>query len=101
MIRSAFLLSLCFTAAAGEQRQFGEAWSRNMVSGEKGLPAVFDLETSRNVKWVAGVGTGSYSTPGVAGRRVCFGTNDGRPRDNRHEGDRGVFLCLEEETGRL
>jgi outer membrane protein assembly factor BamB len=91
----------CSTIFAGDQRQFGEAWSRNMVSSERGLPAVFDLETGRNVKWAAELGTESYSTPVIAGGRVFIGTNNGRPRDNRHEGDRGVFLCLEEETGRL
>src|ERR1051326_6114125 len=95
----------CFLLAsgfAGEQRQFGEAWSRNMVSEEKGLPAVFDLETGRNVKWVAELGTESYSTPVVAGGRVFIGTNNGRPRDPRHEGDRGVLMCLEigRESGR-
>jgi outer membrane protein assembly factor BamB len=95
------LILICVAVLGGEQRQFGEAWSRNMVSSEKGLPAVFDLETGRNIKWVAELGTESYSTPAVAGGRVFIGTNNGRPRDKRQEGDRGVFLCLEEETGRL
>lgn len=72
-----------------------------MVSAEKGLPAFFDLETGRNVKWVAELGTESYSTPVVAGGRVFIGTNNERPRDPRQVGDRGVFLCLEEETGRF
>src|SRR4051812_34376703 len=81
-------------AFGGEQRQFGEAWSRNMVSKERGLPAVFDLETGRNVKWVAELGTESYSTPVVAGGRVFIGTNNERPRDPRQLGDRGVFMCL-------
>lgn len=97
----AFALLFASVIIGGEQRQFGEAWSRNMVSSEKGLPAVFDVETGRNIKWIAELGTESYSTPVVAGGRVFIGTNNGRPRDRHIEGDRGVFLCLEEETGRL
>jgi outer membrane protein assembly factor BamB len=92
---------LCCASFAGEQRQFGEAWSRNMVSKERGLPAVFDLQTGQNVKWVAELGTESYSTPVVAGGRVFVGTNNERPRDPRHQGDRGVFMCFDEETGKL
>ena len=72
-----------------------------MVSKEKRLPAVFDLETGRNVKWIAELGTESYSTPVVAGGRVFIGTNNERPRDKRHAGDRGVFMCFEEATGKL
>src|SRR5947209_12935992 len=101
MIRWFLGFVFCLASFGGEQRQFGEAWSRNMVSSEKGLPAIFDLETGRNVKWVAELGTESYSTPVVAGGRVFIGTNNGRPRDQRQEGDRGVFMCLEEGTGRL
>jgi len=84
-----------------EQRQFGEAWSRNMVSAEKGLPSTFNIEEGINVKWLAELGTESYSTPVVAGGRVFIGTNNERPRDPKHAGDRGVFMCLEEESGKL
>jgi outer membrane protein assembly factor BamB len=92
---------LCFAALAGDQAQFGQAWSRNMISPEKGLPSVFDLETGRNIKWIAELGTESYSTPVVAGGRVYVGTNNERPRDPKVKGDRGIFMCLDEETGRL
>lgn len=100
-MRWLILIVLCSTTFGGESRQFGEAWSRNMVSKERGLPAVFDLETGRNVKWIAELGTESYSTPVVAGGKVFIGTNNGRPRDKRHEGDRGVFMCFEEASGKL
>lgn len=61
----------------------------------------FDPETGRNVKWVAPLGTESHSTPVIAGGRVFIGTNNGQPRDPKHEGDRGVFMCFEEETGKF
>jgi outer membrane protein assembly factor BamB len=37
----------------------------------------------------------------VAGGRVYIGTNNNRPRDAKHRGDRGVLLCLDETDGRL
>jgi outer membrane protein assembly factor BamB len=86
---------------AADQPQWGRAWSRNMVSDETGLADSFDPATGKNIKWVADLGTETHSTPVVARGRVYIGTNNGRPRDARHEGDRGVFLCLDEKTGQL
>ncbi len=86
---------------AADQPQWGEAWSRNMVSGEKGLADSFDPETGRNIKWIAPLGTQSHSTPVVAGGRVYIGTNNEMPRDPAHTGDRGVMLCLDEKDGHL
>src|SRR5438094_886832 len=90
-----------FQAPASDQAQWGQAWSRNMVSDEKGLPDPFDPTTGRNIKWVAQLGTETHSTPVVAGGRVYIGTNNGEPRDARHQGDRGALVCLEAQTGRL
>jgi outer membrane protein assembly factor BamB len=86
---------------AGDQPQWGERYSRNMVSGETGLPKTFDPATGMNIKWVVPLGTQTYSTPVVASGRVLIGTNNERPRDSRHNGDRGVLLCLDEEDGSL
>jgi outer membrane protein assembly factor BamB len=95
------LASTHSVASATDQPQWGQAWSRNMVSAVKGLPASFDPKTGRNVKWVARLGTETHATPVVANGRVFLGTNNGAPRDPRHEGDRGVFLCFEEATGQF
>jgi outer membrane protein assembly factor BamB len=86
---------------AGDQPQWGQRWSRNMVSGEAGLPDRFDPKTGGNVKWSAPLGTECYSTPVVAGGKVLIGTNNGQPRDPRHRGDRGVLVCLSEADGSL
>jgi outer membrane protein assembly factor BamB len=94
------LATACLIQAA-DHPQFGQAWSRNMVSDEKHLPEIFDPATKRNVRWVAELGTESHSTPVIAGGRIFIGTNNGEPRDPKHEGDRGVFMCLEEATGKL
>ena len=88
-------------AGAADQPQWGQAWSRNMVSEEKGLPDSFNPETGRNIKWSAELGTETHSSPVVAGGRVFIGTNNGHPRDPRHQGDRGVLMCFDEQTGRF
>ena len=72
-----------------------------MVSSERKLAESFDPATGENIKWIAPLGTESYSTPVVAGGKVLIGTNNGRPRDPRHKGDRGVMLCLDEKDGSL
>lgn len=89
------------TVNAGDWAQFGQAWSRNMASPERGLPGEFDPATGRNVKWSAELGGDGHGTPVVAGGRVYIGTNNEHPRDPAHVGDRGVMLCLDEATGKL
>jgi len=88
-------------SSAADQPQWGERFSRNMVSAETGLPEAFDLATGSHVLWVAELGTETHATPVVAGGRVYLGTNNGRPRDPRQVGDRGVLMCFEERTGRF
>jgi outer membrane protein assembly factor BamB len=84
---------------AGDQAQWGEAWSRNPVSAEAGLPAGFDPESGENVEWWVALGSETHSTPVVAGGRVLVGTNNGNPRDPRHTGDRSVLMCFDEKDG--
>ena len=106
---SIFVLSLAwfafsnstFIACAADQPQWGQAWTRNMVSDEKKLPDSFDPATGKNIKWAARLGTHNYSTPVVAGGRVYIGTNNEEPRDPKHQGDRGVLMCLDEKTGKF
>ncbi|MHC4556152.1 MAG: outer membrane protein assembly factor BamB family protein [Planctomycetota bacterium] len=94
-------LFLICAVSADDQPQWGQRYSRNMVSGETGLPETFDPATGKNIKWVVPLGTESYATPVVAGGKVLIGTNNERPRDPRHKGDRGVLLCLDEKDGSL
>jgi outer membrane protein assembly factor BamB len=93
--------TLRFPACAADQPQWGQAWSRNMVSDERGLPDSFDPASGRNIKWSAELGTETHSTPVVAGGRVYIGTNNGHPRDPAQPGDRGVLMCFDEQTGRF
>lgn len=96
----AFAFGLSFLTA-GDQPQWGRAWTRNLVSPEKPLPHSFDPKSGVNVKWTARLGTETHSSPIVAGGRVYIGTNNGEPRDPKHQGDRGVLMCLSEATGEL
>lgn len=94
-------LALAITAHAADQPQWGHAWTRNLVSDEKHLPADFDPATGRNIAWIAPLGTHTHSTPIVSGGRIYIGTNNAEPRDPAHTGDRGVLLCLDEKDGSL
>ena len=84
---------------AEDRAQWGEAWTRNQTSPETNLPANFDLQSGQNLRWRASLGTETHSTPVVSGGRIFIGTNNGNPRDPRHKGDRGVFMCFDEKTG--
>ena len=105
--RSSLAGILCGTAAlplpmfAADQPQWGEQYTRNMVSGEQRLPEHFDPKTGMHVKWRADLGTETYSTPVIANGRVLIGTNNARPRDPQHKGDCGVLMCFDERDGRF
>lgn len=86
--------------AAADQPQWGVRHTRNMVSFETGLPVHFDLDTGANILWTAPL-NGAYGSPIVARGRVFVGSNNSEPRDPRHQGDRGVMLCLDEKDGTL
>ncbi|MFH1921434.1 MAG: PQQ-binding-like beta-propeller repeat protein [Planctomycetota bacterium] len=94
-------LTVSETSRADDRPQWGERHSRNMVSAETGLPDRFDPATGENVKWSAPLGSECYSTPVVAEGKVLLGTNNGQPRDPRHQGDRGVLMCFSEADGSL
>ncbi len=86
-------------AVAGDQPQWGERFSRNMVAEERGLPATFDPDKQENLRWKVAIGNETYGTPIVAAGRVFIGTNNARPRDERRRGERGVLMCLAEKDG--
>ncbi len=108
--------------AAGWAAAWGADWpqwggrdGRNMVSSEVNLPASFvpgrkrpsgggiDMATTRNVKWVARLGSSALGNPTVAGGRVYLGTDDllvtEDSRFRRSKG--GTIKCLDEATGKL
>ncbi len=96
---------------ASDWPQWGGGPSRNMVAMAAGLldsakiqigqDGEVDLAASTNVKWTAPLGSQAYGNPVVAGGRIYVGTNNERPHDPRHNGDRGVLLCLDEQSGKF
>lgn len=94
-------LGLAAGLQAGDQPAWGQLWSRNLVSAERGLPAGFDPSTGRNVRWTVPLGSETHGTPVIGSGRVLIGTNNQNPRDPKHEGDRGVLMCFDERDGRF
>src|ERR1051325_3551058 len=97
----AFATVLTVPLWAADQPQWGTAWTRHMVSAERGLAEEFDPGTRQNIKWVAKLGNETHSTPVIARGRVYIGTNNNDPRDPKHRGGRGVVMCCEEKPGKL
>jgi outer membrane protein assembly factor BamB len=89
------------SAYAADCPQWGQPYSRNMISTETALADRFDPETGENIKWTAPLGNQTWATPIISGGKVFIGTNNENPRDPRHKGDRGVLLCLNESDGSL
>src|SRR5690606_37145925 len=57
--------------------------------------------STKNVRWIAKLGSQSYGNPTAAHARVYVGTNNDSPRDPRFQGDRSNVYCLDERTGDL
>lgn len=98
-------------ATAQDWPQWGGTSQRNMYSPAKGLPDRFepgkykpgtediDISTTKNVKWVAKLGSQAYGNATVAGGKVFVGTNNDSPRDAQHQGDRSILMVFDERTG--
>ncbi len=97
----------------GDWPMWGHSNSRNMVSAETGLPDSFDpgtfkqnseeidMATTKNVRWVAKLGSQAYGNPVVAGGKVFVGTNNESPRDPKIKGDNSILMCFDEKTGQF
>ena len=83
----------------GDWPMWGGTGDRNMVSDMTGLPTDWDVETGRNIKWVAELGSQSYGNPVVSGGMVFVGTNNELLRDPDQPGDRGVLMAFRESDG--
>jgi hypothetical protein len=93
------LASVPMFSQAADWPFWGRNSSRNMVSEEKNIasswtPGEFkqnseevDMATTKNVRWIAKLGSQTYGNPTVAGGKVLVGTNNETPRDPRIKGD--------------
>lgn len=81
---------------------WGGTPDRNMVNMEaSSLPATWDIETGKNVKWVATLGSQSYGNPVVARGKVFVGTNNESVKNPKIRGDKGVVMCFDQATGKF
>ncbi len=105
---------LCLSLQTGftvDWPHWGHTKNRNMYSPEQGAPTSFevgtfkenseevDMSTTKNIKWVAKLGSQSYGNTTVADGRVFIGTNNESPRLEKIKGDHGVVMCFTEDKG--
>ena len=105
-------LSLSLLVHGKDWPTWGGNSSRNMVSVESQIVMDFnpgemdddekvDMSTTKNIKWVAKLGSQAYGNVTISNGRVFVGTNNESPRDEGKKGDRGVVMCFDEKTGDL
>jgi outer membrane protein assembly factor BamB len=116
MFRQLIFVSLLVSLSLGvtlaeDWPHWGKDNSRNMYSPDKKVIFDFnpgkiddktelvDMKTSKNVRWVAKLGSETYGNPTIADGKIFVGTNNASPRDPRITDDRGILLCLEEKSG--
>ncbi len=104
-------ITLAAPVLAADWPQWGRDGSKNMIApdakylpiawdaGERNDEGETDMATTKNIKWVAKLGSQSYGNPTVAGGKVFVGTNNDSPRDKRYQGDHSLLYALDEKTG--
>ncbi|MDA7507394.1 PQQ-like beta-propeller repeat protein [Akkermansiaceae bacterium] len=109
---TALLLSgLSITATAKDWPMWGNDPTRNMVGESKELPTEINpgeldddteaalLDSAKNIKWAAKLGSQAYGNTVIAGGKVYVGTNNESPRNETQKGDRGVLMAFDEKDG--
>ncbi|MCW5978732.1 MAG: PQQ-binding-like beta-propeller repeat protein [Bryobacteraceae bacterium] len=101
LISAAPLLAALALASktGGDWPMWGGTPDRNMVSPMPDPPVSWDVETKKNIAWVAALGSQTYGNPVVAGGKVFVGTNNEALRDPKQPGDRGVLKAFRESDG--
>lgn len=91
-----------FKSVEGEWPMWGGSPSRNLVNLQaRGIPTTWDVKSGKNVKWRAELGSQSYGNPVVAGGKVLVGTNNQAKRNPAIEGDKGIVMCFDAESGKF
>jgi outer membrane protein assembly factor BamB len=96
---AAVAVAMADPSGSGDWPMWGGTPTRNMVSSMKGLPTTWDIASSKNLKWVAKLGSQSYGNPVVSKGVVLVGTNNELVRDPKQPGDRGVVMAFRESDG--
>lgn len=94
-----FALFFTISGSTPDWPMLGGAPDRNAVSEMQAAPTAWDPAGEENVAWQADLGTQTYATPVVSGGKVFIGTNNGNPRDQQIQDDRGVLMAFNAENG--
>jgi outer membrane protein assembly factor BamB len=89
------------SGSGGDWPMWGGTPDRNMASSMQGIPASWDIQSGKNVKWVAKLGSQTYGNPVVADGQVYVGTNNSLALNPQEGGDRGVLMCFRASDGRF
>ena len=88
-------------AADSDWPMWGGTPQRNMFSQLKNLPSTWDIQSGKNIKWKAELGSNSYGNPTIADGKVFLGTNNDNPKNPEISGDKGVLMCFREADGQF
>ena len=80
---------------------WGRTPQRHMVSPEKNPPTEWDIESGKNVKWKAHVGSKSYGNPVIVNGVVYIGTNNEAFYDKAITADGGNEIAFAEADGKF
>lgn len=81
--------------------QLGGSPQRNNVPDGTKIPIEWDVESGKNIKWRANLGSNTYGNIVVANGKVYVGTNNSEAYLKRYSRsiDLGVLLCFRESDG--
>src|SRR5208282_2111354 len=103
-----FLAVVLMTLAASRSSQaadwhmWGGTPQRNMINTvEKNIPDSGDVNTGKNIKWVAQMGSQSFGNPVIAGGKIFVGINNQFERQPNVKGDKGIVMCFNETDGKF
>lgn len=89
--------------AARDWPMLGRTITRNPVVPNGVALTDWNVETGKNIKWSAKLGSQTYGTPVIAGGQVYVGTNNASGYLDRYPSkvDLGCLLCFRESDGKF
>ena len=88
-------------AKKGDWPMWGGSTDRNMVSGERHIVGTWDIAKKKNLKWTVPLGSQTYGNPVIVNGKIFVGTNNNGHLRPNIKGDKGVVVCVEQETGKF
>lgn len=87
----------------GDSPQLGKSYYRNNVTDATNVPTEWNVTDGKNIKWVAKLGSQTYSSPVVANGKLFVGTNNANGYLKRYPSniDLGCMLAFDVETGKF